>query len=109
MGDVNKVINRLFTEDGITYRLDNYTDLYCRESGFITDPTFDEYDRSRALRNYFEYGRFYEALMDSPETNLPYQVSLMEKWMETYKQYLKESELKAVTAYYEKIKGKLSK
>ena len=76
----------------------------CPENGFIKDPTFNDDDKSRTLRNYFEDGRFYEGFMTSPD-----QISLMEEWIESYKQYLKEDDLKAVTAHYEKMKEKLSK
>ena len=104
MSDRYIIIDDLFTEKGITHQFDQYTDVYCRESGFLKDPRFNEDDKSRALRNYFEDGRFYEGFINSPA-----QISLMEEWIETYKQYLKEDDLKAVTAHYEKMKEKLSK
>lgn len=104
MSDRYIIIDKLFTEEGITHRLDQYTDMYCPENGFIKDPTFNDDDKSRTLRNYFEDGRFYEGFMTSPD-----QISLMEEWIETYKQYLKKDDLKAVTAHYEKMKEKLSK
>lgn len=104
MSDRYVIIDKLFTEEGITHQLDQQTDMYCRERGFLTDPTFNEDSKSRALRNYFEDGRFYEGFMTSPA-----QISSMEKWIESYKQYLKEDDLKAVIAHYEKMKEKLSK
>lgn len=105
MSDKYTILNKFFSEGGVTHCFDEYTDLNCRERGFINDPRLDDEETSRALRNYFEFGRFYEELMHSPQTNMTYQLSLMQKWIETYKKYLKEPDLKAVQAYYEKIEG----
>jgi len=104
MSDKYRILNGIFSEEGVTHCFDVYTDLSCRERGFINDPRLNEEETSRALRNYFEDGRFYEELMPSPQTNLPYQISLMEEWIETYREYLNEPDLKAVQEYYEKIK-----
>lgn len=104
MSDRYIIIDKLFTEEGITHQLDQYTDVDCPEHGFLTDPRFNEDDKSQTLRNYFEDGRFYEGFINSPA-----QISSMEEWIETYKQYLKEDDLKAVMTYYEKMKAKFSK
>lgn len=105
MSDRYIIINDLlFTEEGITHQFDQYTDVYCPEHGFLKDPRLNEDAKSRALRNYFKDGRFYEGFIDSPA-----QISSMEEWIETYKQYLKEDDLKAVMTYYEKMKAKFSK
>lgn len=85
----------LYSSDGHTYCFPSgqYVDLECRENGFIKDPNFTSEDTSRALRNYFMNGKFFNS------GNISYNLEEMETWILTYLDYLNDSDLKKCLDY----------
>ena len=96
-------LNNLCSPGGNTIYLGGHVDFNCRENGFINDPDFTPEDTSRALRNYFENGRYYRDLFNNSRINISYYLEEMETWILRYIDYLKDDDLKEVIAYFKEL------